>query len=303
VVPPLGQLDANALVSLDLLLQERSVTRAARRQRVTQSAMSQTLRRLRDVFDDQLLVRSGAGMVLTPRAAALREPLHRLFSELERVLAEEPAFHPAQSKREVRIAMTDYTAALVLPGLLERIGKEAPGIDVSVMGIAAAAPYDALREGGCDLLVGMLDSAPTSVETERLWSETFVLLVRKKHPLVRSRRRLDAFAASRHLLVSPRGTPRGRVDEMLAARKRERRVCATLPFFLAAPAIVAESDLVLTIPRKIAERVARRHDVTLLEPPLDLGSFDVSLAWSARLRADPANRWLRGLVASVASRL
>lgn len=299
-MPPLSlvRLDANGLVSLDLLLQERSVTGAARRQGVTQSAMSQTLRRLREALGDDLLVRSGSEMVLTPRAVALREPLRRIFAELERVIAEEPAFDPATSTRRVRLAVSDYAAVLVLPRLLARISAEAPDIEVAVV-TPTSRTSDAVRDGDVDMAVGFLADSP-GLDTEELWSDDFALLVRRGHPLARQRDRLGAFSRARHLLVSPRGTPRGRVDDVLAELGRSRRVSVTLPFFLAAPAIVADTDLVLTIPRKIAVRFAKIYDLVLREPPVSVGSFSIEMATASRLRADPANRWLRELVMSVA---
>jgi DNA-binding transcriptional LysR family regulator len=300
MVSSLRLLDANLLVSLDLLLQEQSVSAAARRQGVSQSAMSQTLRRLRELLGDEVLVRSGTRMVATPRAAALREPLRRNLAELERILADEPGFDPATSRREVHLAMSDYTATLLLPQVLARLGREAPGIDARVS-IASHATLQALRDDACDLLAGVLPPGTPGIDSRPLWTETFTLLVRRGHPLARVRKnRLRAFAAARHLLVTPiAGPPRGRVDEVLAAQGKSRRVAATLPFFLAAPTIVGASDLVLTVPRKIAERFGRGLEV--LEPPLDAGSFEVRLAWSARLGADPGNRWLRELVAAVAA--
>lgn len=299
-LPPLHQLDANALVSLDLLLTERSVTHAAKKQGVTQSAMSQTLRRLRDLFGDPLLVRAGAGMELTPRANSLREPLHRLLAELSRLLAEEPTFSPATSTRTVRIAATDYAAPLLLPQLCAKVSDTAPGVDLIVLGAASERPLEPLRNGTIDVVLGMMPPNLPGIATELLWTERFVVLVRKGHPLTRARDRLARFAEARHLLVSPGGGTRGRVDEMLEARGLGRRVVASVPFFLVAPAMVATSDLVLTVPRRTAEHVAAQMDVVALEPPIDMGTFDLRMAWSTRVDADPASRWLRDTIASVA---
>ncbi|MCA9621534.1 MAG: LysR family transcriptional regulator [Myxococcales bacterium] len=299
-LPPLRQLNVNALVSLDLLLQERSVTRAAAKHGVSQSAMSQTLRRLREMFGDELLVRSGARLELTPLAERLRDPLHTHLDNLERLVSEAPSFDPARATREMSLALTDYTVTLLASELFDRVGREAPGVDLMVRGVGGGPAFEALRQGDLDLYVGVVPPSLSGIEAQHLWTDRFAVLVRRDHPLTRvRRRRVDAYAAARHLLVSF-GNKRGRVDEVLAGLGKQRRVAATIGYFLAAPAIVASSDLVLTLPRRMAEQFASDPRLVVLEPPIDAGTFSTGMAWLSKRSNDPATRWLRDVVASVA---
>lgn len=235
----LGAMNLNLLAALDAPLAEGSVTRAAARMGVTQSAMSHSLRQLREVLGDPLLVRGPAGMTPTPRAEALREPVRRGLLELSRALSG-GEFDPAAARRTFTVSCGDFFAVLLLPALLEVLRREAPGV-------------------------------------EELGLETYVRLS--------------------HALISPRGSGPTYVDDALAARGLERRIALRVPFFLAAPPIIAGSDLVLTLPRRIAELFARTHPLRILSPPLPLSGFSVHLVWHERDDADPGHRWLRRAMA------
>lgn len=294
----LGGIDLNALVSLDALLEERSVTRAAARVGLTTSAMSHALRRLRSLFDDPLLVRGKEGMMLTPRAEELAMPLRRGLLDLQRAVRGQVSFDPATARREFQLACTDYVEAVILPRLLGRVAAEAPGVALRVWPIQRTMA-SGLESGSLDVAMGpYLDTAPGLVQ-RTLFREDFVCVVRRGHPRVRAALDLDTYCALPHALFSPRGEGRGRADAALAALGRERRVVLRVPHLLTAMLLVARTDVVLTTPRRIVCDFADIWPVRVLEPPLDLSRFDVKMLWHERYQRDPAHAWLRRMIVAV----
>lgn len=309
-VESLRQLDLNLLVAFDLLAREKSVTRAAERAGVTQSAMSHTLRRLRALLDDPLLVRGARGMTLTPRAEALAVPLRGALVGLARALEAPPSFDPAASRRTFRVVAPDLFELLALPPLWARLREAAPGAGL-VFQPAPAALAEALETGDVDVAIAPVllseeatDLGPrTGPELRRrtLFRDRFRCFVRADHPALSGRRRMTParFAALDHLLVSPTGRGPGFVDGVLAARGLTRRVALRIPQHATALAMVAESDLVLTAPAALEAAADAR--VRSLAPPVALPEHAVTLVWHPRFDADPAHRWLRDQLAEVAS--
>ena len=297
----LAAVDLNLLVALDALLSERSVTRAARRIGLSQPATSHALGRLRDLLGDPLLVRVGGGMALTPRGEALAEPTRAALDAASRVLAPRGAFDPAAETRPLRLAGADFTQVDILPRLCARLAEEAPGIDVQVH----PAPEDLLglvQRGEVDVALGPVrfSGLQPGLEEEPLFEERFVCVVRDGHPLTRGRLTLERFAAARHAMIAPRGKAGGVVDDLLAKHGKTRRVAARVAHFLVAPHVVAATDLVLTLPERVARLYEEQLPLRTLKLPFEVPGFTVSMIWHERSKSDPALRWARGLLREVA---
>jgi len=298
-MPSLGETNLNLLVALAALIEEANVTRAAARVGVTQSAMSHSLRELRALLGDQLLVRGPRGMLLTPRAEALRGPLRRGLGELERVVAGKVGWSPATEARVFRIGAGDYLSVRLVPPLLERLGREAPGVDLDVR--AADLPRSAalLESGELDVLTGLGTGDLPGLRRRALISDRFACLVRAGHPQLRGRLDLDLYCRLPHVLISPRGDSGSVVDSALEQLGRRRRVALRVPYFLVAPLVVARSDMILTAPAHLARELAAHYPLQLLPAPLELPGFTLHLIWHERFDDDPAHRWLRDTMVAV----
>jgi DNA-binding transcriptional LysR family regulator len=303
----LGSLDLNLLLALDALLQERNVTRAAARLGITQSAASHALARLRGVTGDALLVRTKGGMVPTVRAETLGPPIRRALEDMTRALAPPARFDPRIARLRFTLGTSDYGELVLLPKLVELLAREAPHIDLRVhtIGTDVSAP---LGTAAIDLAiapVGRVDDSPGLVR-RRLFDERFVCVVRRGHPLAGKRKlTLARFAAASHALISPSEKEGGFVDDALARMGMARRVAVMVPHFLMAPHLVASSDLVLTLARRVADVLAKPLRLALLEPPkeLSLAGFTMSAMWHERTQNDPAQRWLREQLVELARRV
>lgn len=295
----LRSIDVNLMVALDALLDERSVTRAAERMGVSQSAMSRTLGRLRELLGDPLLVRNAQHMELTSVAEDLRGPLAEALGRLDALVTERTAFDPATAVRSFRIEMTDHAAVAVLPRLVSRLRQEAPGIDLQL------APHGGNAEQGLqqrrsELFVGARIRDVPGLFRQALFEERFVCVLRADHPARDELHDLASYAALDHVVISPRGHSRGSlVDDALAEQGLRRRVVLRVPQFLVAPLVVASTDLVATVPLRVAEAIAEPVGLVRVPPPLPIASFTVSQVWHERHHHDHGHRWLRRTVAAV----
>lgn len=286
------------LVALDALLETRSVSAAARRVGVTQSAMSHALGRLRTRFADPLLVRTGKGMVPTARAEQMAPRLRRGLAELDRAAAEAEPWEPGMARRAFHIDTTDFGELLLIPPLIARLVPAAPGVDLHIHRMGE--PLDALMSGEVELVVGVLGAQqPAGLRRRALFRERFVCLMGAQHPLASGPLTVEAFAAARHLLISPRGAPGGVVDTALGRMGLERRVALTVAHFLVAPHIVAGSDLILTLPERVAQSFAGILPLRVVAPPLELPTFTTWMVWHERADLDPGHRWLREQLVAV----
>lgn len=296
----IDSLDLNLLRVLDTLLEERSATRAARRLGMTQSAVSHALGRLRDVVGDPLLVRSGHGLAPTPRGEALQQPVRAALLSLRAALQPE-AFDPGRARRAFALGTADYAVHVLGAGVQALLERRAPGVDLYVRPV----PNDlgpALARGEVDLVLGAWapgEPVPEGVVRRRLIEERFVCVLRRGNPAA-DPWTPETFAAMRHVQIAPRGTPGGPVDERLARLGLTRRVVMTVPSFLVAPAIVASSDAVLTLPARVGLPYAAALDLEVRQVPFELPGFTISMAWHARQHQDPGQRWFRELVAEAA---
>jgi DNA-binding transcriptional LysR family regulator len=287
-------IDLNLAPVLHALLAERSVSRAAKRLGLSQSATSHALARLRGLLGDPLLVRSKEGLVPTPRALALEEPVERAIRSLEGTFLGRPSFEPKTARRRFVIATSDYVEIILLPGLISRLAEDAPGVDLSVRPVEGGAD-DELRRGEIDLVLTVLPEGAerSTLRWTRLLDDGFVCMMREGHPLAQGELDVARFVSARHALIAPRGRPGGTVDQALAELGLARRVALSVPHFLVAPHVVARTDLVLTIARRIAEIFAGMLPLAIVESPLALPTFTIGMQWGERNDADPGHAWLR----------
>ena len=299
----LRSLDLNLILALDALLEERNVTRAAARVGITQSAMSHALARLRTLTGDALLVRTASGMVTTARAEELGPPIRRALEGVATALRPPQAFDPKTAERRIRIGTGDYGEIVLLPRLLKRLAKEAPRVDLRVV-FQSDNLAGVLRSGDVDLLLRPVFAADLGpgMYSRELFDERFVCVVRRGHPLASKRLTLTRYIAASHALISPAGKEGSQTDDALARMGVSRRVALTVPHFLVAPHIVAQSDLVLTLAARVANMLAAPLGLVILEPPpeLRLDGFTMSAVWHERTHADPAQRWMREVIAEIA---
>lgn len=294
--------DPSALLALDALLETRSVTLAARRMGVSQSAMSHTLARLRARFEDPLLVRSGRGLVPTARAERMGRHLRSAASELAAAVAVAPAFDPLTARRVFRIATTDLVEMSLLPRVLAILEREAPGIDLHVRAQTDAEP--ALHSGEIDVAIQPVRDQPSAgLRARALFHEKFVCVMRRGHPLAASKLSAARFAGARHVLVAPRGSPGGIVDDVLTARGLARRTVVLVPSFLAVPHLLAGSDLIATLAERVARAFADLLPLHVVPHPLRLPGFTISTIWHERADADPGHVWLRQALTRAATAL
>jgi DNA-binding transcriptional LysR family regulator len=298
----LAAFDLNLLVVLRALLTERHVTRAAARVGLSQSATSHALSRLRELYGDPLLVRSGRTLALTPRAQRLLPTLERGLSDLSAAVAGEPAFAPGTARRTFTLGMADYAQAILLAPLLKAVESEAPNVDLLLLN---SPNLEELTSSGNIDLSFHVSAAHSSalLSSELLFEDEFACLVRKGHPRIGKKLTLERYLASRHVVVAPSGTAGSVVDSELERRGFERRIALRVSNFLVAPVAVSETDLINTMPKRLALVLAERYGLRLLPPPLALPKFGFSLIWHPRLDHDPAQRWLRNLVTRVARAL
>lgn len=300
--------DLNLLITLDALLQEENVSRAAARVGLSTPAMSHALARLRKQLGDPLLVRAGQRMVMTPRAADMRERVHELAAAALGVMTAEPKSDPRQLERTFRIKATDHALTVLGPALDELVRREAPGVALHVLP-QQREEAALLRDGAIDLALGVYDYAPYSelpndLRIQQLFEDHFVCVVREDHPTVARSLTLQQFAELEHVQVVPRGAPGGYVDELLAVHGMKRRIARAVPYFLSALVLVAETDYVVTISQQLARRLVDRLALKVVQPPRSLGlePYQVAQLWHPRNDRDPGHRWLRETVAESAKR-
>jgi len=297
-------MDLNLAVVLHALLEERSVSRAATRLGLSQSATSHALARLRHVLGDPLFVRARAGLVPTARAEAMADTLANALGALEGSFFAPPPFEPRTAVRSFRVASSDYVEHLIGPPLLTGLARAAPNLDLWTVSAPEEAT-EALAQGRLDLLFQPSRPGPRDegLHVAGMWEDHFVGVMRKGHPLSRGPLTVERFAAAKHAFIAPRGRPGGAVDAALAQLGLSRRIAFTTPNFLVGPQVVAETDLVIVLAARIARVFAERLPLVLFEPPLELPSFEIAMMWHERRHADPAHRFLREEIVRVARTL
>jgi DNA-binding transcriptional LysR family regulator len=306
-------LDLNLLRVFDEIMAERNLTRAAANLSMTQPAVSNALKRLRDALGDGLLVRAGYGMEPTPRAAELWPAVRQALDALRGAIAPDE-FDVGQARESFVLAMADATAALLVPQLVRRLEVEAPGITLRLRPLTTRDPRGLLSGGDVDAAIGyfpvamaaitqqaMQHGGPGAVEHERLYSGQYVCVMRRGHPLSHAPLTLDAYCAARHLLVSFSGRPFGFVDEALAAIKRSRRIVLTVNQFFTAGQVVAHTDLLTVLPAHFLASTGIEDALSAAALPLEVPRVHVDLLWHRRQHARPAHVWLRRMAVAAAA--
>lgn len=292
----LEDVDLNLLLVFRRILAERSVSKAADGLGLTQPAVSNALARLRRMLGDELFVRTSSGMEPTPFALQLAEPLAAALGAIHRALNQRASFDPRGSARSFTIGMSDIGEITFLPELMERLRTEAPGVSISTVRNAAVDLKEAMEAGQVDLAIGLLPQLKAGFFQRLLFRQRYVCLFRKGHRLDKGRVALAEFAAAGHLVVVSAGTGHGRVDAMLAARGVERHVRLTVPHFVAVGHILQATDLVATVPERLAQRMAEPFGLAFAAHPAKLPEVAINVLWHAKVHKAPDNQWLRGLI-------
>ena len=291
-------LDLNLLRVFDAVLRDRSVTAAARHLGLTQPAVSNALARLRKLFGDALFVRTTSGMDATPFARDLSEPVRQALALLESALAHGPGFDAATSTRAFRFYMSDLGQIEFLPPLVERAQRVAPGVRLEAVALEVEDIGDALAAGGLDLAVGFLPGLGPPVRRQPLFRDPYVCLMRADHPAIGRKLTRAKFLAASHALVSYKGGHRV-IEEALERAGLARRITLRVPHFTVVPMVLERSDLILTLPSKVARVYERSGNFKSLPPPVPIPPADVAAHWHERFERDPGNRWLREMVAEL----
>jgi len=292
--------DLNLLVTLDVLLREGSVARAAERLRLSPSAMSRALARLRRTTGDPLLVRAGRGLVPTRRAIELREHVGQLVLDAEAALRPVKELDPIKLVRTFSLRSSEGFAETFGPALLARVDQEAPGVRLRFVQ-KTNKDSTPLRDGIVDLETGVVgETTGPEVRAQALFRDRFIGVVRRGHPLGKGRITPARYAAARHVFVSRRGLDRGPIDDALQALGLQRKIVATVGGFATALALARDSDLVASVPERHTGKL--RDGMHSFRLPVAIPEITVSLLWHPRMDADPAHRWLRRLVREACTR-
>lgn len=290
-MPDIEKLDLNLLRTLEVLLAEHNVTRAAQRLHLTQPAVSMHLAHLREAFGDPLLLPGPRGMQPTALADSLREPLHGALATLREALQPATRFDPALADHTWRIAATDYSAATVLLPAMPALRQDAPGTRIAVHSFHPARISRQMELAEIDMAFHVADEIPPHLHRRTLFAEHYVLVGRQDHPALHRRPSATRFCALEHAIVSPDGGGfSGPTDEALAAAGLTRRVVLSVPHFLLLQAALAGSDLVAMLPERLARQAQGLRSVPA---PLPVAGFELAMCWHERIHRDPAHHWLR----------
>ncbi len=291
----LRRLDLNLLVTLDVLLSEHNVTRAAQRLNFSQPSVSVHLAKLRDIFSDPLLLPGPRGMRPTARAEALREPLHQALDALGRAVSPASPFDPAEARHTWRIAAADYGESAMLLPALAGLRAAAPHARLAVLQVVPSRLARQAEQGEIDLALHTSEDAPAGLRRRALFKERYVLVGRAGHPRLKRRPTLAQFCQLEHVIVSPDGGGfHGITDEALAAAGLTRRVVLSVPHFLFVLSVLASTDLVAMLPSRLLRDT---RALRIVEPPVDVPGFEFAMFWHERSHRDPAHQWLREQIA------
>lgn len=287
-------LDLNHLLTLDALLSERSVSRAARRLNYSQPSVSVQLSKLRFVFNDPLLVPGARGMIPTARAVALQEPLRRALETLNKAILPVEPFDPRKASHTWPVAAADYGEFVILLPALSRMRKDAPGTRLAVSQVVPMKVVRSLESGEIDLALQMTDHVPPGLHHQTLFSERYVLVGRRDHPRLKRKLTIDEFCALDHVVISPDGGGfYGVTDESLLKHGATRRVVLSVPHFLVAISAIETTDLVGMLPF----RLVARSGLKVVKAPVEVPGYSMGMVWHRRSDLDPAHIWLRTIIA------
>ncbi len=306
----IGRIDLNLLVYLDVLLRERNVTNAANHLGLSQPALSNGLRRLRELFDDPLLIRTSEGMVPTARAQELQPIIRDVLAKVDKAVQPQAAFDPTKDAHFFRIMAGDYAESTLFPHVLRRLRKEAPGIVLDFMTPSDVSFLD-VEQGKVDMAINRFDSIPQSFHQKAVWADHFSCLLSVNNPILEDFS-LDTYLQASHIWVSKTGMGvgvgmnpldaqhLGWVDEALRSIDKKRRIAVFTRHYQTAMLLAEQNDLIVTIPSKAAQLQRDNPRVVIKEPPFEIPPLDLTMAWSALLQHNPAHQWMRRFVVEVA---
>ncbi|WP_252180035.1 LysR family transcriptional regulator [Endozoicomonas sp. 4G] len=302
----LTRVDLNLLVYLDVLLRERSVTKAAEQLGITQPAMSNGLKRLRSLFNDPLLVRTSEGMSPTERALALQPQIADALKLLEQAVLPRDAFNPGESSRVFRVMASDYSESTLVPMVLKRLRAEAPGITLDILTPSDVTFHD-VEHGRVDMAINRFSNMPQSFHQSLIWEDSFSCVLSRGNPLIHHFT-LESYLSAQHIWASKTGMgvgvgidPKdvqqlGWVDEALSAIGHKRDIRVLTRHYQVAMLLSSQNDLIATLPSKLAELHRHEEDLVVLPPPFEIPPIQLRMAWSPLLHHDAGHNWLRQII-------
>lgn len=296
----LRNIDLNLLLVFEVLYRVRNTTRAAEQLHLTQPAVSNALKRLRDQFDDVLFVKTSTGMEPTPRADGIAKLLDEGFASIRLAVQAGQAFDPKIAARTFRLYLSDTGQAVFVPGLAARLRNEAPGIRLVTLDVPLDVAQQMMKIGQIDLAIGMFAGLHADFIQQKLFDETYALLVRKKHPRIGAKISVDQFFEADHVIYTPTAGSHARFEAALnvlsAKSGKERKVALQLAHSFGIDQIVASSDLIACVPSRVAGALAGRDGVRALPLPFNIAPVDISQFWHERSHRDDGHQWLRSLL-------
>ena len=294
--------DLNLIIVFELLMEERSVTRAAERACLSQSAMSHALARLREMLQDPVLVRGKNGMEPTERALALRGPIGKTLIELDEVLTPPKAFDPATDARCFSLLATDYAETVLVNSIIEQLAEKGPHIRLAFRKISPENMV-AFESGEIDFFIGRAPKKKVYLEDTTLFDDHYCTVVRKDHPGLGKRLTQKQYLGMQHVVLSPTEESTDIVDKLLAKKGLRRTIAISTPYITNLLSMVKNSDMIATIPRRIPVGYTDSHRLKIYKPPIDIPGFGVCLSWHEKRRYDGGHHWLRNLIQTVATDL
>lgn len=293
----LAKLDLNLLLVFHHLLILKRVSAVAELLNMSQPAVSSALGRLRSSLDDELFIRTQAGMTPTPYALQLAAPVAMAMDAIQQALNVRGAFDPKTSTRNFTIALTDVGEMYFLPVLMDALAHAAPGVTLQVVSVAQSSLKEDMSNGQIDLAMGLLPQLQAGFFQQSLFKQKYVCLMRQKHPLAQLKSlTVPALFAAEHVRVLATGTGHGRVDLALAKQKHQRKVRLTVPHYVALGDVLQHSNLIATVPERFAQRIVKPFDLTMRDLPIKLDNSAIHQCWHGRLHRDPGHQWLRQLM-------
>lgn len=289
-------LDTRLIAAFCEIARTGSVSRAAETLGLGQPAVSIALARLREHFGDPLFVRVGASMEPTPLARELGQPMRRALAAIDEAFGHRSRFDPRTTTRSFVVSMSDISQVVLLPGLWARMLEEAPGVTVDVRPLSPETPMH-LESGGADLAIGFIPQLDAGFHEQALFPQRYVCLVRAGHPRVHARLDRALYEAESHVIVSNAGTGHAIVERELSRQGVQRRIALRVPNYVGLSFLIQGTDLVATIPQRLAEVLSKRGRYRTFDPPVPLPGYEIKLHWHERFHHDPGHRWMRSVIA------